>query len=131
MKKILLDTNAYTGLLSGDEAILAALSDADTVFMSIFVLGELHAGFRGGSREAANRAQLSDFLQRSTVRLLPATDSTAEVFGELKHRLKTAGKPIPINDLWIASQAIENGARLVTYDTHFSQVPGLLPWLHT
>ena len=40
MKKILLDTNAYTAFLKGDESILDALAQAKTVFMSVFVLGE-------------------------------------------------------------------------------------------
>ena len=46
MKAIILDTNAYTRLLAGDENVLGAVASADTVYMSIFVLGELHAGLR-------------------------------------------------------------------------------------
>jgi len=50
MKSILLDTNAYTRLLTGDESVLNVLSTAETVYMSIFVLGELYAGFADGSQ---------------------------------------------------------------------------------
>jgi len=128
MNKILLDTNAYVKLLTGDEAVLDAVSDAEIIYISVIVLGELYAGFRGGSREEKNRFLLRDFLARKTVHLLPATAQTAEIFGELHHRLKTAGKPIPINDLWIASQAVESGAFVITYDAHFSSIPGLLLW---
>ncbi len=126
MKKILLDTNAYTGLLLGNPNIFDALGRADTVFMSVFVLGELHAGFRGGNKEAANRRQLDDFLQRPTVRILPATLETAEIFGVIKHRLRQAGTPLPINDVWIAAHATESGAYLLTSDNHFKHVAGLL-----
>ncbi len=63
MKKIILDTNAYTDYLSGSRTILGALSAAETVFMSIFVLGELYAGFRGGSKEAENRKNWWHFSQ--------------------------------------------------------------------
>ena len=128
MKKVLLDTNAYTALRRGDEAVLDVLGRADTVYMSAIVLGELHAGFKGGSQEARNRKQLEEFNSRPTVRILHVTQETAEVFGTVKHRLKTAGTPIPINDVWIAAQATENGAYLVTYDEHFNSVPGILLW---
>ncbi len=128
MKKVLLDTNAYTALRRGDEAILDVLGRAETVFMSAIVLGELHAGFKGGSKEAVNRKELDEFDSRPTVRILHVTQETAEIFGAIKHRLKTAGTPIPINDVWIAAQATEAGAFLVTHDEHFTAVPGLLLW---
>ena len=128
MKKILLDTNAYTRLLRGDDEVLDVLGRAGTVFMSIFVLGELYAGFKGGDREPENRAQLDDFLRRPTVRVLTATQETADIFGIIKHRLKKAGTPIPINDVWIAAHATESGSHLVTCDTHFSNVASLLLW---
>ena len=128
MKKIILDTNAYTRLLRGDNDILEALGAADTVFMSIFVLGELYAGFKGGDRESKNRAQLDDFLRRPTVRILNATQETAGIFAGIKHRLTQTGAPIPINDVWIAAHATESGSYLVTGDAHFARVPGLLLW---
>ena len=128
MKKILLDTNAYTRLLQGDESVLEALGSADTVFMSVFVLGELYAGFKGGARESNNRAQLEDFLRRPTVNILTASRETSDIFGTIKHRLKQVGKPIPINDVWIAAHATESGSHLVTYDAHFESVAGLLLW---
>ncbi len=128
MKKVLLDTNAYTALLRGDEAILDVLGQAETVFMSAIVLGELQAGFKGGTKEAANRRELEAFTRRTTVRILHVTQETAEIFGTIKHRLKMAGTPIPINDVWIAAHATEAGAFLVTHDNHFAQVPGLLRW---
>ena len=49
MTKILLDTNAYVRFLRGDEKVLDSLARAETVFMSVFVLGELLAGFRAGA----------------------------------------------------------------------------------
>lgn len=48
--KVPLDTNALSALWSGDERVLDALGEAECVFMSIIVLGELFAGFRGGTR---------------------------------------------------------------------------------
>ena len=128
MNRILLDTNAYTALLAGDEAVFDTLGAADRVLMSPIVLGELHAGFKGGSRERANRELLEEFLRRPTVVIIDVTAPTAEVFGVVKHQLEAAGTPIPINDVWIAAQAIETGSWLVTYDRHFTNVAGLLLW---
>ena len=128
MKKILLDTSAYAAFLSGDEQSLAALAETEIVYMSVIVLGELYAGFRGGNRQKENEEILMRFLQKPTVHVLDATSETAEVFGQIKHALNSAGTPIPINDIWIASQAMETGAVVVTYDAHFKRIQGLRVW---
>lgn len=128
MKRMLLDTNAYARLARGDARVLDALGDADVIYLSVFVLGELFAGFRGGRHEAQNRKGLRDFMGASTVKLLFATEETAERFGVLKDQLKRAGTPLPINDVWIAAHALETGATLVSWDQHFEQVAGLQRW---
>ena len=128
MSKILLDTNAYTHFLAGDEIVLSNLAQADRVHMSVFVLGELYAGFRAGKKERRNKQILERFLQKSSVVVLEATRDTAELFGLIKDSLKKSGRPIPINDVWIAAHALETGSILVTYDSHFSAVPGLRLW---
>ena len=128
MKKIVLDTNAYTRLLAGDENILDVVASTETVFMSIFVLGELHAGFLGGNKERENRDVLDRFLLKPSVKILNATIETAEVFGSIKNSLTLAGTPLPINDVWIAAHGVETGSIIITYDTHFKRVPGLRLW---
>ncbi|MCP4714286.1 MAG: type II toxin-antitoxin system VapC family toxin [Deltaproteobacteria bacterium] len=128
MKKILLDTNAYVRFLAGDREVLAGLATAGIVYMSVVVLGELYAGFRGGKKEVANRKVLEQFLSKPTVRVLEVTQETSEVFGEVKALLKKTGTPLPINDVWIAAHALETGTVLFTYDRHFQKVPGVRLW---
>ncbi|RPI98753.1 MAG: type II toxin-antitoxin system VapC family toxin [Candidatus Aminicenantes bacterium] len=128
MRAILLDTNAYVRFLAGDERVLDCLAKAGRVYASVFVLGELLAGFRLGSKEKSNRQILEAFLGKHNVEVLDATRETAEYFGLIKSALKKAGQPIPLNDVWIAAQALETGSVLVTYDTHFAAVPGLRTW---
>lgn len=128
MKKIILDTNAYTKYLLGDKKVLDVMAKAEVTFMSVFVLGELYAGFSGGKKEKENKAMLKHFLQKPTVDVLDATEETSEVFGEIKDSLKRAGTPIPINDVWIAAHVKETGAVLISYDNHFKSVPGLRLW---
>lgn len=125
MSAILLDTNAYIRYLGGDERVLAELGRADTVYLSVFVLGELFAGFAGGSRARQNRDTLDTFIDRPAVRLLEATRETAEVFGTLQDSMRKAGTPLPTNDLWIAAHAFETGSVLVTFDDHFTRIPNL------
>ncbi|MBI5882832.1 MAG: type II toxin-antitoxin system VapC family toxin [Elusimicrobia bacterium] len=128
MTRVLLDTNAYAAFCSGDRRVLDALAGADTVYLSVIVLGELHAGFRGGGRREENERILREFLAKPTVSSLLLTIETAEIFGEIKDRLKRAGTPTPVNDVWLAAQAVETGSVLVTYDDHFRRVPGLRLW---
>jgi len=128
MRSILLDTNAYTKYLRGDPRVLDALAGAGRVQMSVFVLGELFAGFRSGSKGKTNRQTLAAFLAKPAVRVLDATRETADYFSLIKSSLARAGQPIPLNDVWIAAHALETGSVLVTYDAHFMAVPGLRTW---
>ena len=128
MRALLLDTNAYAKYLGGSPRVLDALAGAGLVYMSVFVLGELSAGFRCGSMEKENRKILEAFLGKPLVHVLEATRETADYFGLIKSSLEKAGRPIPLNDVWIAAHALETGSVLVTYDTHFAVVPGLRTW---
>ena len=128
MNRILLDTNAYTAFLTGDERVLSALTEAETAFLSAIVIGELYAGFCGGNRLKENKSLLARFLQKSNVRVLDVTAETGEVFGQIKNALQKAGTPIPLNDVWLAAQAMETGSVIVSFDAHFDQVSGLRRW---
>jgi tRNA(fMet)-specific endonuclease VapC len=129
MNSLILDTNAYNRYSAGDSMVLDAIHDADIVYMSIFVLGELLYGFKRGSREHENRLLLRKFLGGTKSRVLEGTEATSEHYGSLKAHLKKNGTPIPLNDIWIAAQALETGSMLVTFDSHFEHVPGLRIWL--
>jgi tRNA(fMet)-specific endonuclease VapC len=128
MKSILLDTNAYTRFCAGDQDVCTLLGAAETVLFSVVVLGEVLAGFRLGTRQKENRRALDEFLAKPSVRMAHITSETSEVYAEVFAQLRTAGTPIPLNDIWIASQVLETGATLVTYDAHFQRVPGLRTW---
>jgi len=128
VKKIIIDTNAYTRFLTGDEDVLDVIAAAETTYLSIFVLGGLCAGFAGGTKESKNKDVLRQFLLKPTVKILNATSETAEVFGFVKSNLRMAGTPVPINDVWIAAHGIETGSTIITYDTHFKKIAGVRLW---
>ena len=101
--RVVIDTNAYSALMSGDVRIAEMLSGAEEVIVPIAVLGELHDGFRGGTRRAENEKILALFLSKPNVRVPDITASDAERYGEIKDALRQAGHPVPTNDIWIAA----------------------------
>jgi len=92
------------------------------------MLGELFAGFHSGNRHTINTKELNSFLSKDGAKIIDVTIETSEIFGEIKAALARHGKMIPINDIWIASHAIETGSKLITYDAHFRHIPGLRIW---
>lgn len=107
--KILLDTNAYSGMRRGDP----------------WAVGELLFGFRNGARLVQNLEKLEGFLARPEVGLLSVTRETADLFGQIAAALRRKGRPIPTNDIWIAAHAMEAGAELISADFHFGEIEGL------
>ncbi len=124
--RVCLDTNAYAALLGGDQGIAAELARAEVVILSPVVIGELLDGFAGGTRESENREILERFRAKPRTVSVPITAETAEWFASVKRQLRRKGRPIPINDVWIAASAMEHGARLLSLDRHFDDIDGLL-----
>lgn len=123
--RVLLDTNAYSSLMRGQPAVAEKVRRAERILLSPIVIGELLFGFRNGSRHEENLRQLDAFLESPFVELLAVTRSTADRFARIASGLKRKGRPIPVNDVWIAAQALETGADLLSSDRHFSEVEGL------
>ena len=128
MKAVLLDTNAFAALFRGDEKVLKTISGAEHVFASVVVIGELEAGFRGGTRYEENIEILDRFLARPTVETLEVTRETGDCFGRIKDALRRKGSPVPVNDIWIAAHCIERVGVIATYDRHFANIDGLRMW---
>jgi tRNA(fMet)-specific endonuclease VapC len=122
------DSNAYVALCSADVNAASLIGSCETVFLPVIVLGELLYGANASGRSVENRRKVEEFARECTV--LEITRGVAERYAELKLRLRTAGRPIPDNDLWIAACCIAAGIPLITRDGHFSQVHSLqvLSW---
>lgn len=126
--KILLDTNAYSGFLAGDRRVFDAIIESRDIYFPTIVIGELFAGFRGGTRFQENKRELKQILAKPGVQLIDASMETAEIFGEIKNTLRINGTMIPLNDIWIAAHTIETGSKLITFDLHFRHIAGLRVW---
>lgn len=123
--KRLLDTNAYVALRRGDDTIADVVRKSSQLVFSMVVYGELLFGFRHGNRYQKNLEELDDFLSQPSIALQEVTRTTADRFGRIAADLRRAGTPIPTNDIWIAAQAMETGAEIVTFDRHFDNIRGL------
>jgi len=123
--KLLLDTCAYAGFRRGVPSVVEKISGSDSVLISPVMLGELMFGFRKGAKFEENMRRLRRFLEHEAVEVAPLEEVTADRYSRIVMQLKKDGSPIPINDVWIAAQAMEHGAELLTSDRHFERVAGL------
>ena len=120
----LLDTNIVIGFLSDMEGIQARLSAKyQRVVVSTTVLGELIYGAMNSARIDENLARIEELMTDLAVLMLDG--ATAYEYGRVKQSLRSKGRMIPDNDLWIAAAAIQNHLTLVTKDRHFESVDNL------
>jgi tRNA(fMet)-specific endonuclease VapC len=124
--RVALDTNRLTDLFRGDSNLTALLERCEEMWLPLFVIGEMKAGFLGGSQRQRNDALLSKLLVKERIGILLPGHETAEQFARLYVQLKRAGTPLPTNDIWIAALALEHNLTLITRDRHFEQIPQLL-----
>jgi len=120
--RVLLDTNVIIAFFAGEKAVSQRLVDAE-VFVSSTVLGELFYGARKSAHVAANLDRIEQFA--SSVQVLNCDAATAQLYGNIRDGLRSKGRPIPENDIWIAAVALQHGLPLATRDGHFKEVDGL------
>ena len=125
MRTLLIDTNIYSHALRGNSDVVDRLRKMDSIGFSVISIGELLYGFKRGVKEKKNREQLEDFLDSPRVVTYCIDEDTCEFYAEILNNLKSIGKPIPTNDIWIASAAFQHGLKLFTKDQHYQSIPGL------
>jgi len=126
VRRITIDTNVYVAFKNNDEGVIEAFRNSDLIGMDITVIAELITGFSLGGREKKNREELEAFLDAPRVEILPHDLETAEFYALVVKKLKKRGRPIPTNDIWIASNALKHGLALYSFDGHFQEIEGLL-----
>jgi predicted nucleic acid-binding protein len=125
VSRLVIDSSTYSHFRRGHPAALDTMARADRIVMPVTVLGELEAAFELGSRARENRRSLDDFLGEAFVDVVDATPATARHYGRVFARLKRAGTPLPVNDIWIAAATLAAGATLLTFDHDFERIDGL------
>jgi predicted nucleic acid-binding protein len=97
----------------------------DEQFTSAVAVGEL---YQGAFRSPAVERHLQNLEDRvlPSLTVLPYDVATARVYGEIRARLESVGKPLADADLQIAATALRHDLELVTGNVrHFRRVPGL------
>jgi tRNA(fMet)-specific endonuclease VapC len=69
-------------------------------------------------------AEESAVLERAAA-VLGCDAVTAQQYGRIKNDLRSKGRPIPENDIWIAAVAVQHGLTVVSRDDHFAEVTDL------
>ncbi len=70
--------------------------------------------------------ELDAFIAEAGVEVLGIGRREAERYGARVKALRERGRRVPTNDVWIAAAALCADARLLTADSHFADVPGLV-----
>ena len=124
--RLALDTNRYVDFCRGVEGVVAALEEAEAIFLPLIVLGELRAGFAVGSQGATNERTLRRFLMRDGISVLAPDEQTTHHYAAVYRQLRTQGTPIPTNDMWIAALVLQHDIALYARDRHFEHLPQLV-----
>lgn len=120
---MILDTNALSAFVDGEEAVAEVLRQQARAAIPVIVLGEFRYGISQSKHRQAYEAWLESQLPHFDV--LAVTEATSVVYATLRLSLKRAGRPIPANDAWIAALALQHGLPVLSRDGHFDAVTGL------
>lgn len=122
--EIALDTSTAIRFLNGDSRVVSKVLALPIVILPTVVVGELQFGAANSSRPIQNLARYLEFI--ATCQIVPLGKETAAVYAQTRLNLKRKGRPIPMNDVWIAAQCLEHRWVLVTDDTDFNFVDELV-----
>jgi tRNA(fMet)-specific endonuclease VapC len=123
MSKIALDTNIAIDLLNGNPEVIATLLQYDSTYLPVTVCGELLFGAKNSGKSKSNELKYKGFINACII--LETNSLVAEKYAEIRFELKTKGRPIPENDIWIAAICATNDITLFTRDAHFSNIDDL------
>ncbi len=123
--KFVLDTSAYSGFNRGNQKLRAYFKPENAILVPLIVVGELRAGFAGGTKKTENEQLLLRFLDAPNVIAITISDATTTMFANIYSQLRKSGTPIGTNDLWIAALALEYDMSVLTTDNDFSKINNL------
>ncbi len=124
--RVLLDTNIVSYLMRGNREAKAYSRHVENRLLAIsfITVGELYFGAEqakwGDTKRRALEATLRQFV------VVPYDKETAACYGRLVAERQRGGRPISLNDAWIAACAVRFGIPLVTHNARdFSGISDL------
>jgi predicted nucleic acid-binding protein len=125
-----LDTSALIALFRGHAGVASASRTLDRIVLPAVALGEVLVGRLGSARTAGSGRggasglrEIRAFLASPRVEVTGLGAETAERYALIREYLRSAGRPVPTNDIWIAAAAMELGLRVLTLDRHYLSIP--------
>jgi len=109
-------------------ADVALLTGDAPVFLSPVTLAELKFGAEIAGNPSTRQKRLAALRRLQRKPLLTINGDTADIFGGLAAYIKASGRGhrYRVQDLWLASQAIQYGFSLLTRNKkNFEDIPGL------
>ncbi len=127
----LIDTCIWIDVEQGrlGPADVAAFTGDAPVYLSPVTLAELRLGIEMATDAGVRQKRLATYRRMKRKPLLPIDADTADVFGDIAGLLARGTRRshrTRVQDLWLASQAIQHGLGLVTRNpADFAGIPGL------
>lgn len=127
---VLIDTCIWIDIEQGSlaPADIVAVIGTEPVYLSPITIAELKFGAECATTPAIRQQRLAALARIRIKPVLRIDEATGEIFGSLAAQLKSSGKSHRprIQDLWLASQAIQHGFAFLTRNLHdFEDIPGL------
>jgi predicted nucleic acid-binding protein len=126
----LIDTCAWIDVERGAlaPADVATLTRDEPVFLSPVTIAELKFGAEVAKDPSVRQKRLAALRRIRRKPLLALDGATGDIFGSLAATIKAAGRQhrYRVQDLWIASQAVQHAFGLLTRNRRdFEDIPGL------
>ena len=120
---MILDTNALSAFADGDPALQPIVRQQGELYLPVVALGEYLFGIYFSRRREDYERWLTRHLPDFEV--LDVDEQTAVFYAEIRAELKTAGTPIPENDIWISALTRQHRLPIASRDRHLDNVRGL------
>ncbi len=123
MTRGLADTSVFIARESGP---LRREELPDELAVSVITIGELRAGVLAADDLATRDRRLATLTHALALQPVPVDDAVAEAWSRLRLLLRDSGQRMAVNDSWIAATAMALGVPIVTQDSGYVDIPGLV-----
>jgi tRNA(fMet)-specific endonuclease VapC len=128
MRVYLLDTNTISARMRNHEKVVARLNAAANAEEPVFMNGVSHYEIKRGllATNATRKMQIYESIRKNLQMLFLDSEEVFDKAAGIHADLKRRGEPIPDTDILIAAIALHHDLILVTDDSHFDRIAGLM-----